>query len=65
MLSLSYRYLSDVKNEYQMKYQTFTCPVWSEIVNQILYQKTGRSGQIADSLATLFDVLLLCILLVN
>jgi len=39
MLSLSYRYLSDVKNEYQMKYQTFTCPVFSEIVNQILYQK--------------------------
>jgi len=65
MLSLSYRYLSDVKNEYQMKYQTFTRPVLSEIVNQILYQKTGRSGQIADSLATLFDVLLLCILLVD
>ena len=49
MLSLSYRYLSDVTNEYQMKYQTFTRPVLSEIVNQTLYQKNRTVGQIADS----------------
>ena len=44
--AVSLSYLSDVKMNTRKKYHAFTCQVLAEIVNRILYQKTGRSGQI-------------------